>query len=371
LKEFAILISLMKDEYPVWRAVTMRHLYHVAVSAFSGSSMCDPPTVSPSSLVVREKHQGRTGDDTATEPALSFRIALMRLLTLETILVATDLTETSAGAIVTGTRLADTAGATLHVAHVAPGEAGLSSAANDRAEYDREIEKAVYPLGTTRPQRHLMFGESDRAISSLAAKIKADVVVLGRRTQAHGETSDRPVGSTAYAFIAHTLVPVLVVVEPLSIPMRHALVAVDASQAARGSLLVAVSWSSALQGRGPTKARLTVLHVDTGADPTEQSAQMRRSVDHDADVLQRNAAGWAGVTVERATVKDSDPAAAISRHAAASGAELVILGTRASAEHRSSMWGSVSAAVTRQVSIPVLLVPPAVWRDHVRDIDAF
>jgi len=96
---------------------------------------------------------------------------------------------------------------------------------------------------------------------------------------------------------------------------------------------------------------------------------MRRSAAHDADVLQRNAAGWADVTVERLTIKDSDPATAISRHAVDSGAELVILGTRASAEHGSSIWGSVSAAVTRQLSIPILLVPPAIWRDHLRDID--
>ena len=87
-------------------------------------------------------------------------------------------------------------------------------------------------------------------------------------------------------------------------------------------------------------------------------------------VSQRNAPSWAGVTVERITIKDPDPAAAISRHAIDSGAELVILGTRASADHGSSAWGSVSAAVTRKLSIPVLLVPPSVWRDHERDIDA-
>ena len=295
----------------------------------------------------------------------------MRLLKLETILVATDLTGTSTGAIVTATRLADAAGAALHVAHVAPAADELSAAASPGAEYEQELEKAVDPAGAARPQRHLMFGEPPRAIASLAGKIKADVVVLGRRADTRGLASDRPVGSTAYAFVTHTLVPVLVVVEPLAIPMHHALVAVDASQAARGSLLVAVSWSSALRERGPSSVGLTVLHVDTGEDLTEQAAQMRRSAAHDADVLQRNAAGWAGVSVERVTVKDSDPAAAISRHAVDSGAELVILGTRASAEHGLSIWGSVSAAVTRQLSIPVLLVPPAVWRDHVRDVDPF
>lgn len=79
----------------------------------------------------------------------------------------------------------------------------------------------------------------------------------------------------------------------------------------------------------------------------------------------------AGVAVERLTLRDADPAAAISRHAIDSGFEMVILGTRSSVEHGSSIWGSVSAAVTRRMSIPVLLVPPAVWRDHARDIDPF
>lgn len=322
---------------------------------------------------MAQKTQSRQArDESVTQPvAFSIRTALMRLLKLETILVATDLTETSNGAIVTATRLADAAGATLHVAHVAPGEDELSAAAGRWAEYEQEIEKAIDPAGTTRPQRHLIFGEPARAIASLAGKVNADVVVLGRRGETARPASARPVGSTAYAFVTHTLVPVLVVVHPLSIPMHNALVAVDASEAARGSLLVAVSWSSALRERGPTTAGLTVLHVDTGADPTEQSAQMRRSAAHDAEVLQRNAAGWAGVTVVRLTVTNPDPAAAISQQAIDSGAELVILGTRASAEHGLSIWGSVSAAVTRQLSIPILLVPPAVWRHHVRDVDPF
>jgi nitrite reductase/ring-hydroxylating ferredoxin subunit len=138
----------------------------------------------------------------------------------------------------------------------------------------------------------------------------------------------------------------------------------------QGSLLVAVSWTSALREQ-PTGAELTVLYVDTGADLTGVSARMRRSAAHDADVLQRNAGAWAGVVVQKVTVEDSDPAAAISRHAVNAGTELVILGTRASAEHSSSIWGSVSATVTRELTIPVLLVPPAVWRDHIRDIDAF
>ena len=65
--------------------------------------------------------------------------------------------------------------------------------------------------------------EPHRAISSLAGKVKADVVVLGRGDGTRRPASERPVGSMAYAFVTHTLVPVLVVAEPLSAPMHNAL----------------------------------------------------------------------------------------------------------------------------------------------------
>ena len=296
----------------------------------------------------------------------------MRLFKLQTILVATDLTETSVGAMVSAARLASAAGATLHVAHVASEQSELNADANRRAEYEQAIRNAVDAAKTTTAtQTHLMFGEPPHALASLADRLRADVLVLGRRKRTPKADSDRPVGSTAYACVTRTLVPVLVIVEPISIPLRTALVAVDASVAARGSLLMALSWSSALRDRSSTNGRLIIFHVDTGNPATEDAARLRQSAAHDADVLQRNAPGWAGVTVERITIKDPDPAAAISRHAMDSGAALVILGTRASADHGLSAWGSVSAAVTRQLSIPVLLVPPAIWRDHERDIDPF
>jgi len=292
----------------------------------------------------------------------------MPLLTLKTILVASDLTEPSDAAVTTAARIADTTGATLHVAHVAPAQDELNTATDRRAEYEQEIGKRLeLAKSTTQAKAHLMFGEPRRAISLLAGELEADVVVLGRRDGKLGVARDHSVGATAYAFITQTRVPVLIVVEPLSIPVQNALVAIDMSDAARGSLLVALSWSAALRQRGA--GTLTILHVDTGADSTERSAPIRRSVEHDAGVLERNASRWAGVTVERLAVADPDPAAAIARQAIDSQDELVILGTRSSAEHGRSIWGSVSVAVTCQLSVPVLLVPPAVWRDHVRDID--
>ena len=296
----------------------------------------------------------------------------MRLLTLKTILVATDLTETSTAAVATAARLADAAGATLHVVHVAPDRSEADRASDHPSEYESAFDRTLAVAKTaTLPQTHLLSGEPPSAVAMLADRLAADVVVLGRRRDERHSTPDRPVGSTAYSFVTRTLVPVLVVCEPLSLPMRRALVAIDASEAARGSLLVALSWSSALRPPASTDATLTVLHVETGEASSERSGHMQRSAAHDAEVLQRNAAGWAGVTLERLTVTNPDPAEAISQQAAATKAELVILGTRSSAEHEQSIWGSTSAAVTRRSTIPILLVPPAVWRSQVRDVDPF
>ena len=67
----------------------------------------------------------------------------MRLFKLQTILVATDLTETSVGAMVSAARLASAAGATLHVAHVASEQNELNADADRRAEYEQAIGNAV------------------------------------------------------------------------------------------------------------------------------------------------------------------------------------------------------------------------------------
>ena len=50
-------------------------------------------------------------------------------------------------------------------------------------------------------------------------------------------------------------------------------------------------------------------------------------------------------------------------------AELLVLGTRGLSAQRAGELGSVSAAVLARAKRPILLVPPAVWRDHARDMD--
>jgi nucleotide-binding universal stress UspA family protein len=46
-----------------------------------------------------------------------------------------------------------------------------------------------------------------------------------------------------------------------------------------------------------------------------------------------------------------------------------VLGTRGLSADSGLRVGSVSAAVSQKLSVPLLMVPPSVWRDYARDID--
>jgi nucleotide-binding universal stress UspA family protein len=218
---------------------------------------------------------------------------------------------------------------------------------------------------------HVQSGDPVTALSGLADELGADAIVIGRRRPRPATKSDPSVGSTAYGVVTRTLAPCLITSRSLQVPIRNAVVAVDTSETARGALLVALSWVSALRhsGSGAPTTTLTALHVESGRALSQRAAQRKRTVDHEIDVLKRGAGSWAGVTVGSATETSDDPVAAIVRFVKKRKPDLVVLGTRGLSARKLSGFGSVSRAVTTQLDVPVLLVPPAVWRNHAHDID--
>jgi nucleotide-binding universal stress UspA family protein len=76
------------------------------------------------------------------------------------------------------------------------------------------------------------------------------------------------------------------------------------------------------------------------------------------------------VTVTGVTLDNPDPVAAITQYAEQLDPGLVVLGTRALGRPTHPALGSVASAVTRRLAMPVLLVPPAVWREYARDLVA-
>ena len=298
----------------------------------------------------------------------------MRLLPARAILVASDLTPTSDAATRTALSLSRASGASLHVLHVASGDVPITKAGR-RAEYVSELSDSMGRVGARDDECELDIatGDPPSAIANIADTIKADVVILGRRRSVAALRDDRPLGGTAYAVVTRSRAPCLAITEPLSLPLRKALVAIDRSETARGALLVALSWVSAIRSRdaGDEKPTLTVLQVEPGSnDPRGATVVEQKTIQHEVDILRRNAGAWAGVTVLAETVDGTDPAKVICSYARQSGSELVVLGTRGFEDPETGL-GSTSASVTKELSIPVLLVPPAVWRDHAKEIDYF
>jgi len=293
----------------------------------------------------------------------------MRLLQLRTVVVAHDLTPTSGAALHTAQMLAASAGAALHIAHVAPPNTAIIATAGKNAEFVEGIRGAAAGLAVPYTP-HVLEGKAPEAVASLADRISADVIIVGRRMPRAGVPMERPVGGTAYAVLTQSRVPCLMVTAPLTLPLRRMVVAVDRSEASRGALLVGLSWSSALRdAAGEIRPLLTALHVHDDDRESEERAHWTRIVDHEIELLRRNAGAWAGVEVTGITQPGRDPAKIIARFAADPPANMLVLGTRGPGAAAEETLGSVSAAVLSSARVPVLLVPPAVWLDHAKDVD--
>ncbi|HSJ23037.1 MAG TPA: universal stress protein [Longimicrobiales bacterium] len=267
----------------------------------------------------------------------------MRLLTLKSVLVATDLDAASRPAIQTAARLAPLAGASLYLLH-ASGEPS-----------DGGVEKLVESFRLAAPEAGepddsvVITGFPATVIVQHARAVGADVVVLGPHRE---RGAARPLGSTAASVVRAAPCPCLVAAAELRLPLERVLVAVDDSDAAREALEVAMSWASALRPRG-AQATLMALHVAPPAGSQDATDAIHRLVEEARD----HARDYARVDVTERVVPGSDPAKVILQEAAAAKADLLVIGTRAAQEVPPEL-GSVSAAVAQATSCPLLLVPP-------------
>lgn len=273
----------------------------------------------------------------------------MRLLTLKSVLVASDLDASSASALRTAARLATLAEARLHLVHVADqpvssGEARL-----------RELFRETAPDGPGLESAQVVRGTPAEAIVDRAAQVDADVVILGPHRRGTGQQGE--LGSTAASVVRTAPCPCLVTATELRLPLERVIAAIDLSEASSGVLSVALSWASALRPRGG-ETRLTALHVasNAGEDTVER-------VREEVQRARARARGASFVEIDERLGPGSDPAGEILRRAASDLADLLVVGTRG-ADGPSSGLGSVSAAVARATPCPLLLVPPATWMDQ-------
>ena len=277
----------------------------------------------------------------------------MPILMLKTVLVGVDLDDASLIGLKAGRALAATAGAKLHIVHVSDSDATDA------------VHAALNRVGL-RPGDapvHVVTGDPGPTISALGKEIGADVIVIGPHRDHEPTKRARQLGPTAISIVTNASAPCLALAHPLRLPLERVVVAIDLSDTSRGALLVGLSWASALRSpkrRSANGTKLIAFHVHRSKAPEEESAS-KRALEEELVRVERDAGEWAGVTIERATMASESPEDAIAEFARAKNADLVILGTRGDGLDAISRLGSVSAAVTKRLELPTLLVPPAVW----------
>jgi nucleotide-binding universal stress UspA family protein len=305
-------------------------------------------------------------DDAAAEAH-----ATMNLLRLEVVLAAIDYDDAAPGVLVAARKLAEAAGAKLHVAHADPPRERLGAAADESESAPSHsmltlLDHAKVDRDST--GLHVIAGAPADVIPDLADRLGADVIVLGPHRELRA--TEGRMGSTAMAIATASRVPCLIVTHDMHLPLTRVLAPVDLSDTARGALKVALSWSSALRradapgkAKASAKTKLTAIHVDSAARGARRNAPTGRALDTEVDLVRREGGTWAGVAMQCETIPSDDVVETIADRAREEHVDLVVLGTRGTGPNRAGRLGSVSDAVMRRVDTPVLLVPPAVWGD--------
>jgi nucleotide-binding universal stress UspA family protein len=285
----------------------------------------------------------------------------MKLLRINVVLVAIECDDDSVAALAGARELAGAAAAKLHIVHVITG---------DEAQPERTrtlqglLDRAEIP--TNERALHVLTGDPVHIIRSLADRIRADVIVLGRHRDRRTET--QRLGSTALGVVTNSWAPCLILRSAMRLPLEHVVVPVDLSDTSRGAVAVALSWASALRAVGasaasPTRGgvRLTALFVATSREATKHTSKQQQALDEALTDVRREAGSWAGVSIDGMVAVSGDVPAAIAAYATEQKADLLVLGTRGLGLDAVGRLGSVSLGIARRVTSPILLVPPAVW----------
>lgn len=288
----------------------------------------------------------------------------MRLLQLRVVVAALDLDDASVAIVEAARELAAAAGAKLHIVHAS----ASTKATHVPSEEERALRQLVERSGAKPSEMtlHVVAGDAVHVVRSLADKLRADVIVLGRHRERRAPELD--MGSTALGVVTNSWAPCLVISRPLRLPLERILVPVDLSETSRGALVVGLSWASALRGASVThgsaaaeSVKLTALLVDRGGRAGSTPRDQLQALDDALNVLRHDAGSWAGVTINGTVTANSNAPDGIADYAREQRSDLIVMGTRGRGLDAMPRLGSTSQEVTRRVDAPILLVPPAVW----------
>ena len=277
------------------------------------------------------------------------------------ILIATDFSPRSQRAVRRAGILAGQTGGDVMLMHVVDG-ADTRQVARDIREAQRMIveQTAVVPELVGVDCRSLVVaGRRPDAVLEAAATHQVDMIVVG---SGRGKGVEGP-GRTVRDLIRAAPCPVLVVNRSVERPYARITVPVDLSEASARALRNVASLELA------DRARVTVVHAfevlgkarlsgfGIPRDQIDGYVEGWRSSFAEETNAFLEAEGFAGRDWAR-QMKEGRPEEVISRLAARTGSELLVMGTRARTGFRRALLGSVTEAVLAAGTADVLVVPP-------------
>ena len=268
-------------------------------------------------------------------------------VTLRRILVATDGSDYSAGAIRTGTALAQSCGAHLIGLSIVlnnPEYSTLVPSLQELAEMlAREaLESFDAETGGNAETTTREASDPAQGIVASAQELAADIIVMGRRGRRG--LARVMIGDATAKVIGHATCPVLVAPRAAQLWEKRILLATDGSacsEAAAGAV-----GNLAKQSGLP----VSVVSVVTSSHSDERRKEAERVVAAEVERLTRMGLQVEGLVVE------GRPDEAIAKAAEASGADLIVVGSHGRTGLKKVLLGSVAERVIGQAVCPVLVV---------------
>ncbi|HMM46740.1 MAG TPA: universal stress protein [Thiobacillaceae bacterium] len=266
---------------------------------------------------------------------------------LRRVLVATDGSDESAGAVRTGIALAASHGAALTGVSIALDHPEYSTFVPNLREiaeqHARETLKTfIEEAGENAEALVREAQDPARGIVDAATDVGADIIVMGQHHK--GAIVRRLVGDTTAGVIGLTTSPILVVPRAARLWERKVLLATDGSVYSEAAAEAA--------GRIAHQARLPieVVSVVTSSHSEARRAEAERAV---AGAAERLAA--LGLRVDGQVV-EGRPDEAIIKAAEATGADLIVVGSHGRTGLTKLFMGSVAERVVGDAACPVLVV---------------
>lgn len=292
---------------------------------------------------------------------------------IRSVLVATDLAESTDIVLRAGGALAALTDAQLHVLHAfeldlemytlgvseTPTFQGRVKAAERMLE--AQLRRAL-PQTVNVASSEVVIYAAHKAITERRLAVGADLIVLGRHRPR--PVADAFLGSTADRIVRTAKVPCLIIDAPLSLPLHSVVVPTDLSPPSLAALDVALSWTAALSGGDDADhPELSVMHVvprvlDIG-DEHFDDGPVRARIRAEIDAAVARVSGADGVHVHEEVCRGDDATAEILRVLDDKKPDLVVLATHGRGAVERALIGSVTSGVARAAPCPVLLVPPS------------